>query len=108
MTENRDAGEAIQLTGQSGQPYSGRIYAIKNGSTAPPGKAIAVLSNSLRTAYGWEHQVNSIYNTDNPPQEVEQFQSRNDISHLILLPYENNSNGPADKVDDLIRKYIHR
>ncbi|RYZ44966.1 MAG: hypothetical protein EOO14_26340, partial [Chitinophagaceae bacterium] len=63
MTESRDAGEAIQLTGQSGQPYSGRIYAVKNGSSAPPGKAIALLSNSLRTSYGWEHRINSIYNT---------------------------------------------
>ncbi|NTS43715.1 hypothetical protein HRG84_22735 [Flavisolibacter sp. BT320] len=107
MTESRDAGEAIQLTGQSGQPYSGRIYAVKNGSSAPPGKAIALLSNSLRTTYGWEHRVNSIYNTDDPTREVVHFQSRNDVSHLILLPYDNNGNGPTDKVDDLIRKYLH-
>lgn len=107
MNEATETGEDIQLTGKSGETYFGKIYPDKNSSSAISGRAIACLSNSERTNEGWNHRVNSIYNTENITDELEHFQQRDDISHLILLPYSSNQNPVSDKVDDLIRNYIH-
>ncbi|MDQ3279410.1 MAG: hypothetical protein M3Q06_13860, partial [Bacteroidota bacterium] len=96
------------LSGKSGERYTGKIYADKNSTSNLTGRAIAVLSNSSQTENGWTHRVNSIYNTDNIQDELVHFKNRDDISHLILLPYNTNNAGPVDKVDDLIRSYIHR
>ena len=104
-----ETGQDIELVGWSGDRYTGKIYADKNGTTAFSGRAIACLSNSSYQNGEWTHRVNSIYNTENVNEELAHFRSRDDISHLILIPYSAlPSDGAADKVDDLIRSYIHR
>jgi hypothetical protein len=108
MNESLENGSEIELLGESGQRYTGRIYTQHDGASAISGKAIACLTNSEYTWQGWTHRVNSIYNTENIPAEFVHLQSRNDISHLILLPYNNNNNDVSDKVDDLIRNHLHR
>ena len=108
MTNQTETGEDIELVGKSGHRYVGKIYTDKNSTSALAGRAIACLSNSVYTDHGWEHHVNSIYNTDSIANELAHFRDRDDISHLILLPYSNNEGGVTDKVDDLIRSYIHQ
>ncbi len=108
MTDAMIAEQDITLTGKSGQSYYGKIYADKNSTSSLTGRAMAILTNSRYTDNGWLHQVNSIYNTENIPEELAHYKNRDDISHLILLPYTSNDNGVEDKVDDLIRSYIHR
>jgi hypothetical protein len=108
MTDNIETGQAIELMGKSGERYTGRIYTDKQSTSSLTGKAISCLSNSSLTDSGWSHQVNAIYNTDRASDEIEQFKNRDDISHLILIPYSSNESGVVDKVDDLIRNYIHR
>lgn len=107
MTDILESGQDITLTGKSGERYSGKIYTDKNSLTTLSGQAIAVLSNSTETEDGWNHHVNSIYNTGNASDELAHFKSRDDISHLILLPDSANQSAVVDKVDDLIRQYIH-
>ena len=101
-------GEDIELVGKSGHRYVGKIYADKNSTSTLSGRAIACLSNSVYSDRGWDHDVNSIYNTDSIANELAHFSSRDDISHLILLPYNQNEGDVTDKVDDLIRSYIHK
>ena len=108
MNETAESGQAIELSGKSGNRYTGKIYHDKNSTSAVTGSAIALLSNSTQSDEDWSHQVNSIYNTDDVANELAQFQNRDDISHLILLPYNENHNDIQDKVDDLIRSYLHR
>lgn len=103
-----ECGQDIELTGKSGERYTGKIYSDKSGTSSLSGKAIACLSNSEWTGNGWTHHVNSIYNTNKVETELAHFKDRDDISHLILLPYYANQNAVTDKVDDLIRNYIHR
>ena len=103
-----ESGYDIELTGKSGTRYPGKIYSDKDSTSSLSGRAIACLTNSKRDESGWTHHVNSIYNTENVADELEHFKNRDDISHLILLPYSNQEGGPTDKVDDLIRNYIHR
>ena len=103
-----ECGQDIELTGKSGERYTGKIYSDKNDTSSISGKAIACLSNSTWNENGWTHQVNSIYNTDKVATELAHFKDRDDISHLILIPYNTNENTVTDKVDDLIRSYIHR
>lgn len=98
----------IALTGKSGQTYTGKIYADKNSRSSISGRAIAVLTNSTCDNGQWSHHVNSIYNTDNVQDELAHFKEREDISHLVLVPYSDNEGGVTDKVDDLIRNYLHR
>jgi hypothetical protein len=107
MNDTIESGQDVELIGQSGSRYTGKIYAAKNSASSIAGRAIAVLSNSTYTDEGWVHHVNSIYNTDNIGEELAHFRQRDDISHLILLPYIDNDNGVQDKVDDLIRQYLH-
>lgn len=108
MSTEADTGQDIELFGKSGHRYTGKIYKDKNSASGLNGRAIAILTNSLQTDTGWTHHVNSVYNTENVKDELEHFRSRDDISHLILLPYNQNEGEIADKVDDLIRNYIHR
>jgi hypothetical protein len=103
-----ESGSNIELTGKSGERYTGKIYADKNSTSDITGASIACLSNSTLEEGGWTHRVNSIYNTNSATDELKQFQNRDDISHLILLPHNENENGVQDKVDDLIRSYLHR
>jgi squalene cyclase len=107
MNNPTESGQAITLTGKSGHYYSGKIYTEKDSTSALSEKAIVLLSNSVYTDAGWTHHVNSIYNTERVADELKHFQSRDDISHLILLPYNGNENNVTDKVDDLIRSYLH-
>ena len=108
MTELKIAEQDISLTGKSGQVYTGKIYSEKDSHSSLNGRAIAILTNSTHNENGWQHHVNSIYNTENIQDELARFSQRDDISHLILLPYNANENDIPDKVDDLIRQYIHR
>lgn len=108
MTEQKTTEQDIRLTGKSGQIYHGKIYSDKDDTATLSGRAIAILTNSTPSAGGWTHQVNSIYNTENIQAELAHFRDRDDISHLILLPYNWNENDIQDKVDDLIRQYIHQ
>jgi hypothetical protein len=107
MYGSADTGHDVELLGKSGRRYNGKIYSEKNSTSSLGGKAIACLSNSSQNDSGWTHQVNAVYNTENIPGELAHFQSRDDISHLILIPYSNEFE-TGDKVDDLIRSYIHR
>ena len=107
MDHSTEHGQVIELTGKTGASYTGKIYSSKDSHSAFSGSAIAVLSNSACTDDGWEHQVNSIYNTERVKDELDRFKNRDDISHLILLPYSENNNSVVDKVDDLIRNYLH-
>ena len=108
MADINESGQDIELAGTTGVYYRGKIYADENCASALSGKAIAVLSNSTKTDTDWHHSVNSIYNTENIAEEMAKFQHRDDISHLILLPYNQNEGGVTDKVDDIIRNYIHK
>lgn len=108
MADQQERGEEIELVGKSGTRYHGKIYTDKNSTSGLHGRAIACLSNSVQSDQGWTHHINSIYNTENITDELSHFRDRDDISHLILLPYTENEGGVADKVDDLIRNYIHR
>lgn len=107
MTEAIDTGRDIVLVGNSGEKYYGKIYDDKNAGSEIAGRAIACLTNSTPGAGDWEHHMNSIYITENASDELVHFRGRDDIAQLILLPYYENDNGVVDKVDDLIRRYIH-
>lgn len=108
MADTVESGQDIKLTGKSGELYNGKIYSDKNSNSSITGKAIACLSNSTFSEDGWIHHINSIYNTEDVTRELAHFRDRDDISHLILLPYNWNEGGAVDKVDDLIRNYVHR
>ena len=110
MATSTETGQDIELVGRSGDRYTGKIYAEKDAATLLTGRAIALLPNSSQHNGEWTHRVNSIYNTENVNEELAHFRSRDDISLLILIPYSSmpSSPGVVDKVDDLIRSYIHR
>lgn len=109
MATETENGQDIELVGWSGERYTGKIYEDKNGTSALSGRAIACLTNSKQEEGRWTHRINSIYNTENVTEELAHFRDRDDISHLILIPYSSiSSSGVSDKVDDLIRSYIHR
>jgi hypothetical protein len=103
-----EAGKDIELIGKSGERYSGKIYTDNDSTSSLTGRAIVCLSNSLQNENHWSHHVNAIYDTENVNDELARFQNRDDISHLIILPYGSNQSGVVDKVDDLIRSYVHR
>lgn len=107
MYDTTESSQTIELMGKSGNRYTGKIYTDKSSTSSQSGKAIAVLSNSNYTNAGWVHHVNAIYNTESIPDELAHFKQRDDISHLILLSYNENENGVVDKVDDLVRYYLH-
>jgi len=103
-----ESGQDIRLSGETGEEYEGKIYSDKNGTSSLSGKAIACLSNSTLENGNWHHSMNSIYNTENITEVLEHFRNRDDISHLILLPYEAIPNPNKDHVDNLIRYHLHR
>jgi hypothetical protein len=108
MTDTVESGQDIELFGKSGERYTGKMYTDKNSTSSLTGKAIVCLTNSSHSDNGWTHQVNAIYNTERINDELAHFKNRDDISHLVLIPYQTNESGVVDKVDDLIRSYIHR
>ena len=108
MSDKLESGQDIELVGKSGEYYTGKIYSDKNSSSTLTGRAIACLSNSTFADNQWSHAINSIYNTENIKEELAHFKIRDDISHLILIPYNSIQSDVVDKVDDLIRNYIHQ
>jgi hypothetical protein len=100
-------GEDIELTGRSGERYSGKIFAEKNSNVSCDGAAIVCLTNSSYENGTWHHRFNAVFDTDNAASEISRFTERDDISHLILIPHQNVPDNVPDKVDDLIRQYIH-
>lgn len=109
MAETTETGQDIELTGWSGNHYGGKIYADKNSTSAITGRVIACLSNSELGEEGWSHRMNSIYAADSAANELAHFSVRDDISHLILIPFHSlPATEVKDKVDDLIRSYLHR
>lgn len=102
-----ETGQNIQLKGKNGESYSGKIYTEKNASSAIAGNAIVCLTNSHFTNNQWHHKVNSIFNTDDVPGVLTHFGERDDISHMVLIPYQAIENRQADHVDNLIRQYLH-
>src|SRR5215218_9342003 len=87
MATGTENGQDIELVGWSGERYAGKIYEHKNSTSALRGRAIACLTNSTQEEGGWAHRINSIYNTENITEELAHFRNRDDISHLILIPY---------------------
>jgi hypothetical protein len=107
MQQILNLGQDIILTGKSGAIYRGRIL-DKECTTLSTSHAIACLTNSHYADGQWHHHFNSVYNTDNEKEAVEQFQERQDITHLILIPRNLYDLGKLDKIQDLIRNYIHQ
>ncbi|HUC83048.1 MAG TPA: hypothetical protein VMR70_19220 [Flavisolibacter sp.] len=101
-----ESGQDIYVEGKSGDMYYGKLYADKAGTSALCGSAIVCLSNSHYEASRWQHQMNSIYRTDDVNRELQHFKGREDISHLIVIPHTIGF-GNKDEVDDLIRNYLH-
>lgn len=97
----------IQLSGKSGEIYSGKIYKDKNSISTLTGEAIVCLTNSHLSDDKWSHHMNSIYNTHDVKNALEHFRNRDDITHLILIPQQSTAPSQKDDVDDLIRNYLH-
>ena len=106
MTDIIESGQNISVFGKSGQCYSGKIYNDKNGATPLSGRAIVCLTNSRYEGHEWKHTMHSIYN-DDIQKAFNHFKTRDDVSHLILLPQSGAEYNGMDKVDDLIRQYLH-
>lgn len=103
----QETGLDVQLSGKSGETYTGRIYADKEANSTISGQTIVCLTNSDYTEGQWHHRVNSIFSSSDVRQTLEHFKSRDDISHLILIPQESTTNHQKDHIDDLIRAYLH-
>ncbi|HVK96600.1 MAG TPA: hypothetical protein VM368_02230 [Flavisolibacter sp.] len=103
-----DSGTDIQLKGKSGDIYTGKIYSSKSGNNSLEGAAIVCLTNSYLSNDGWKHQMNSIYKVDDAQEAMEHFIERDDISHIVFIPLTDDHYSGIDKVDDLIRSYIHK
>ena len=103
----KSTGVAVQLTGKSGTVYMGTLYTKADEVLAPPDHAIICLSHSTLASGVWQHAVNAIYRNDNVTQELEDFKERDDITHLLVLPVNPAEHSVVDKVDDLIRAYLH-
>jgi hypothetical protein len=102
------AGQPIELLGKSGAAYNGTIYAKNDSTVSMPAHAIIGLANSALFNGLWQHAVNAFYRTDNVQQEMDNFRSREDLSHMIVIPVNPAEHSQIDKVDDLIRSYIHQ
>jgi hypothetical protein len=98
----------ITLVGRSGIAYHGTLYTKDGNMAALPNHAIICLSNSTATNGVWHHDISAIYQTHNVAGELERFNHRDDLSHLIVIPIKPNDHNEVDKVDDLIRNYIHK
>jgi len=108
MHETVESGQDLQLTGNSGSVYNGKIYSDKQGNTSLNQKAIACLSNSHWDGHTWHHQIRDIYDVESPQAALDHFRERDDMSHIILITKDAADTGPYDKIDDLRRSYIHR
>ena|ERR1051325_7541042 len=106
MIDTLEAGRDISLFGKSGQCYSGKIYSDKNSTTTLSGPAIVCLTNSQFIENSWQHAINSIYN-DDIENALNHFKIRDDVSHIIIIPQSGDEFRKLDKVDDLIRNYLH-
>lgn len=102
-----ESGQDIRLSGKSGDLYTGKIYSDRNSTSSLSGQAIVCLTNSHFSEERWNHQMNSIYNTNDVKQALEHFKGRDDISHIILIPKQEGAFSRTDHVDDLIRNYLH-
>lgn len=99
-------GREIELRGKSGTAYHGKILE-KESETTVTGRAIVCLTNSWYED-AWKHHMNAVYMTDDAAQAFTDFQGRDDISHLILIPVSPHDFSRINKVDDLIQQYIHK
>ncbi|MGZ5491568.1 MAG: hypothetical protein ACXWE6_12640 [Nitrososphaeraceae archaeon] len=106
MIQIANFGQPIDLHGKSGERYSGRIY-DKECLTSSSGRAIICLTNSTFSEHSWIHSMNSIFKTDDAEQSFQEFQKRNDISHVIIIPLPIMEFGKSIKVEDLIHQYLH-
>lgn len=98
----------ITLVGKSGIAYNGTIFSKNFVAADLPAHAIICLANSFAADTGWQHAINAIYQTNNVLKEIERFNHRADLTHMIVLPVKETDHNESDKVDDLIRNYIHR
>jgi|GEM_PF-2957939 len=103
----QESGQDVQLSGKSGETYTGRIYGDKEANTTISGRTIVCLTNSEYAEGQWHHRMNSIFSSSDVKQTLEHFKGRDDISHLILIPQETGTDPQKDHIDDLIRAYLH-
>lgn len=102
-----ESGQDVHLFGKAGELYRGKIYAEKTGTSNLSGGAIVCLTNSRFDDNGWHHHMNSIYNTPDVNEALEHFKTRDDISHVIIIPHQTIASNGGDDVDNLIRNYLH-
>lgn len=96
----------MSLVGKSGTEYYGKMYEDKRGTTVLSGPAIVCLGHARWQDNHWKHDINAIYN-DDALHAHNHFKERDDISHLILIPYDSAELKGIDVIDDLRRQYIH-
>ena len=96
----------MSLVGKSGTEYHGKIYGDKTGTTGLSGVTIVCLGHTRRVQNGWEYNIRAIYN-DDALHAYNHFKERDDISYLILIPYDSADQRGIDVIDDLRRQYIH-
>jgi hypothetical protein len=102
-----ETGQDVQLSGKSGETYTGKIYDGKDLSTGVTGNSIVCLTNSAYLEGQWHHKMNSIFSSSDIGETLAHFKLRDDISHLILIPQDAITSNQKDHVDDLIRGYLH-
>ncbi len=100
--------QEVTLVGQSGNTYHGTLYTKDHHLALLPAQAIICLSNSTPYNGGWHHAVNAIYRSDDVPLEMERFKARQDLSHIIVIPFNPAEQKGLDPIDDLIRSYLHQ
>lgn len=105
VAEVPEDGQPVELRGQSGKTYPGKIYTKAAHPATLTSPALICLANSVCAGGTWEHRVNAIYATDNVEQERDRFSQRDDVSHFIVVPEEEWRG--TDATDDLIRSYLH-
>jgi hypothetical protein len=101
-----ESGQDIRITGKSGDIFHGKIYADKDSRTEFSGNVIVCLTNSRFADNEWHHHMNSIY-LQYAETAMEHFKTRDDISHVIIIPHQAANSGDKDPIDDLIRNYLH-
>ena len=97
----------ISLVGKSGNEYYGKVCTRKASATSLSGQVVVCLSNSRWEDNHWTHSVSAIYK-DDALSALEHFAGRDDITHLILIPTDEEQYRKIDIVDDLTRQYVHR
>jgi len=97
----------MSLVGKSGTEYHGKMYEGKGGTTALSGLTIVCLGNTRWVENYWQHTIHAIYN-DDALHAYNHFKERDDVSRLILIPYDSAELKCIDVIDDLRRQYIHK